>query len=79
MTDLFVEPDDATLLEPEERDGLLQSWITTRADLNAAEQDNIDVGAAWAYRRAAGGGLGTPRIRLGFKAFQLQRLNSRVS
>lgn len=43
MTDLFVEP--------EERDGLLQSWITTRADLNAAEQDNIDAGAAWAYRR----------------------------
>ena len=34
MTDLFVEPDDATPLEPGEREGLLQSWITTRADLN---------------------------------------------
>lgn len=51
MTDLFVESDDATPLAPAERDGLLQSWITTRADLNVAEQDNIDAGAAWSYRR----------------------------
>ena len=51
MTDLFVEPDDATPLEPGERDGLLQSWITTRADLNEAEQANIDAGAGWALRR----------------------------
>lgn len=51
MTDLFQEPDDATPLEPEEREGLRQSWITTRADLNAAEQDNIDKGAAWAFRQ----------------------------
>lgn len=50
MTDLFQEPDDATPLEPEERAGLRQSWITSRADLNAAEQDNIDKGAAWAFR-----------------------------
>ena len=48
MTDLFVEPDDATPLEPSEREGLLQSWITTRADLNEAEQANIDAGAGWA-------------------------------
>lgn len=51
MTDLFDEPDDATPLEPGEREGLLQSWIATRADLNAAEQANIDAGAAWARRR----------------------------
>ena len=51
MTDLFREPSDATPLEPLEREGLKQSWITTRADLNAAEQDNIDKGAAWAFRR----------------------------
>ena len=55
MTDLFVEPSDATPLNSEERNGLLQSWITTRADLNVAEQDNIDAGAAWAFRRRKSG------------------------
>jgi len=48
MTDLFQEPDDATPLDPDERDGLLQSWITHRRDLNEAEQENIIKGAAWA-------------------------------
>lgn len=50
MTDLFQEPEDATPLEPEEREGLRLTWVTTRADLNVAEQDNIDKGAAWAFR-----------------------------
>lgn len=50
MTDLFQEPEDATPLEPQEREGLLQSWITHRKDLNEAEQDNIVEGAAWARR-----------------------------
>lgn len=53
MTDLFVEPDDATPLEPGEREGLMQTWITTRADLNEAEQANIDAGAGWAFNRRA--------------------------
>ncbi|MER8417819.1 mobile mystery protein B [Mesorhizobium sp. M1329] len=48
MTDLFQEPEDATPLESEEREGLLQSWITHRSDLNEAEQENIIKGAAWA-------------------------------
>lgn len=51
MTDLFHEPDDATPLEPEEREGLLQTWITHRSDLNEAEQDNIVKGAVWARSR----------------------------
>lgn len=51
MTDLFAQPDDATPLSPEERDGLLQTWITTRADLNEAEQANIDAALAWTARR----------------------------
>ena len=51
MSDLFDEPDDATPLEPEERDGLLQTWITYRGELNEAEQANIAAGAAWAYRQ----------------------------
>lgn len=50
MSDLFREPPDATPLTPAERDGLKQSWITTRADLNEAEQANIVQGAAWARR-----------------------------
>ena len=50
MTDLFNEPDDATPLMPGERDGLKQSWITTRNDLNEAEQENILKGAASARR-----------------------------
>jgi Fic-DOC domain mobile mystery protein B len=51
VTDLFQEPDGATPLEPEERDALLQSWITHRRDLNEAEQENIAKGAAWARNR----------------------------
>ena len=51
MTDLFQEPDDATPLEPEELEGLLQTWITHRSDLNEAEQENIVKGAAWARSR----------------------------
>ena len=50
MSGLFDEPDDATPLTPEERDGLLQSWITYRAELNLAEQRNIEAGATSAYR-----------------------------
>ncbi len=51
MSDLFDEPDDATPLAPEERDGLLQTWITYRGELNEAEQSNIAAGAAWTYRQ----------------------------
>jgi len=51
VTDLFDEPEGGTPLEPEEREGLKQSWITTRADLNMAEQTNIDQARAWLMRR----------------------------
>nr|WP_295462529.1 mobile mystery protein B [Mesorhizobium sp.] len=51
MTDLFQEPEDATPFEPQEREGLLQSWITHSKDLNEAEQENILEGAAWARGR----------------------------
>jgi Fic-DOC domain mobile mystery protein B len=50
VTDLFTEPEDATPLAPEEREGLRQNWITLRSELNAAEQDNIVKGATWARR-----------------------------
>jgi Fic-DOC domain mobile mystery protein B len=51
VTDLFQEPNDATPLEPEEKLGLKQTWITYRRDLNEAEQENIVKGAAWARSR----------------------------
>lgn len=54
MTDLFQEPDDATPLDPGQRDGLLQTWVTDRNDLNEAEQENIVKGAAWARHRRGG-------------------------
>lgn len=51
MNDLFDEPDAATPLEPEEREGLLQTWVTYRSELNEVEQANIAAGAAWAHRQ----------------------------
>jgi Fic-DOC domain mobile mystery protein B len=54
MTDLFQEPDDATPLDPALRGDLIQTWITTRADLNEAEEENILDGTAWARRRRGG-------------------------
>ena len=47
---LFTEPNNATPLAPEEREGLRQNWITLRSELNAAEQDNIIKGATWGRR-----------------------------
>jgi Fic-DOC domain mobile mystery protein B len=51
VSDVFDEPDDATPLTPEERDALLQSWITHRRNLNEAEADNILAATLWARRR----------------------------
>ncbi len=51
MSDQFDEPDGATPLAPEERQGLRQTWITFRGELNEAEQTNIEAGAAWASRQ----------------------------
>jgi Fic-DOC domain mobile mystery protein B len=51
VTDLFDEPDDATPLAPEERQGLLQAHITYRWELNEAEQQNIYRAQEWALAR----------------------------
>jgi Fic-DOC domain mobile mystery protein B len=40
----------ATKLTPEERVGLIPTWITTRDDLNRAERANIASGQRWARR-----------------------------
>ncbi len=51
MTDLFQEPEDATDLSPDQRRDLRQTWITNRADLNKAEEQNILSGTIWARGR----------------------------
>lgn len=54
MTDdpLFDDDDDAnTPLAPIEREGLIPSYITTRAELNAAEQEAIEAADQWAFSR----------------------------
>jgi Fic-DOC domain mobile mystery protein B len=47
----FVTPEGATPLDPDEADGLLLSHITTRAELDRWEQENIAEAEAWAFRR----------------------------
>ena len=49
--DLFQEPDQATPLTPEERANLIPTHIAYRAELNAAEQENIARGQDWALAR----------------------------
>ena len=49
--DLFQEAEDATPLTPEERADLIPAHIAYRAELNAAEQENILRGQDWALAR----------------------------
>lgn len=53
MTDPLFDGDDdaATPITPDERAQLIPTWITTRADLNAAEAENIDEADRWAFSR----------------------------
>jgi Fic-DOC domain mobile mystery protein B len=51
VTDLLEEPNDATPLTPEERQGLVPSDITYRRELNKAEQQNIARAHDWALAR----------------------------
>jgi Fic-DOC domain mobile mystery protein B len=50
MIDIFVGPDGSTPLYPHDQKGLRQTWITTRGELNLAEQTNILAGRAWAMK-----------------------------
>ena len=52
MTDALFDPldDAATPLEPADRDGLLLTHITTRGELNEAEQLNITEAEGWAFK-----------------------------
>lgn len=53
MSDPLFDPGDnaATPLEPEERRQLIPTYITTRAQLNEAEQINITEADGWAFSR----------------------------
>jgi Fic-DOC domain mobile mystery protein B len=47
----FDVPEGATPLDPNEIDGLLLSHITTRAELDRWEQENIAEAEVWSFRR----------------------------
>ena len=52
MNDPLLPQDDGnTPLDDEEREGLKLSYVTTRGDLNAAEQQNILKAQTWATKR----------------------------
>jgi len=48
---LFEQDDAATPLAPEEREGLIPSYITLRRELNEAEQANTLEAGEWALAR----------------------------
>jgi Fic-DOC domain mobile mystery protein B len=50
VTPLGGQPDGATPLTGEEMDGLKASWISTQAELNQAEAENILRGRLWSSR-----------------------------
>lgn len=51
---MFQEPDGATPLDPDEIAGLKFDHITTRQELDALEQANIEQGLRWLPRRRGG-------------------------
>lgn len=52
MNDPLLEQDNAsTPITPDERADLIPAYITTRAELNEAEQANIAEATVWAYGR----------------------------
>ena len=50
----IVEPNGATPLDPDEKEGLKFSHISTREELDELEQANIEQGLAWISRRRGG-------------------------
>ena len=52
MTGLDDEPDYATPLTREEREGLIPSHLTLRSELNELEEQNILSASVWVFQRA---------------------------
>jgi Fic-DOC domain mobile mystery protein B len=51
MADKIEYLDGATLLDPDEMEGLIQKHVTTRSELNHLEQANIQEGLRWLERQ----------------------------
>jgi Fic-DOC domain mobile mystery protein B len=51
VSDPFEAADAATPLTPEERNGLIPTYVTTRAELNELEAQNIADADDWAFSR----------------------------
>lgn len=49
LDDIFEESEDGTDLTEEEKQGLIPSYISTRGELNQAEQQNIVKGELWSF------------------------------
>ena len=49
--DIFEESEGGTDLTEEEKEGLIPSYISTRGELNQAEQQNIVKGELWAFTK----------------------------
>jgi len=48
-SDLSVEPEGATPLEPDELVGLIPTWVSHRSELDEVEQENIVEAMRWAF------------------------------
>lgn len=57
------EPEGATPIEPEDLEGLIPTFVSTRADLNQVEYENIAASLPWALQQAR---IGQPLRLLGF-------------
>lgn len=53
MSNIFEEPDGATLLDPDEMEGLRFKHILTRGQLDELEQANIQNGLKWLSKQKA--------------------------
>lgn len=51
MTAIFDGPAGSSPLEIDDQEGLIPTWIATRADLNNAEQANSVKATTWAFGR----------------------------
>lgn len=63
MSSASDEPDGATLLDPDEFDGLKFTHVTTRAELDQLEQVNVQNGLSWLTRRRKSGVLSERFVR----------------
>ncbi len=49
MTELFLQPDGASPITEEQKEGLLQKWVSIQEELNQIEKDNIIIGQRWLF------------------------------